>query len=477
MMNQERLTYDVAVVGAGPGGYVCAIRASQLGFKVCCIDNWLKDGKPALGGTCTNVGCIPSKCLLKSTELFEEILHAQEHGILVEGVQVSVESMQDRKDRIVSETNQGIQFLFRKNKIDFYSGTASFSSHDKTGSVLNVVTQETVQIHAKYVVLAPGSRPREFPHIAFDENRILSNKGALALREVPKTLGIIGSGVIGLEIGSIWSRLGAEVRVLEAQSRLLPMADEAISKEFGPLLAKQGIAIELGVKVQTIENYGDRVLVSYTNRNEEIEELWVERLLISIGRIPNTESLGAESVGLSLNASGFIEVDENCRTNLDGVWAIGDAVRGPMLAHKAEEEGCAVAERIKGIVSPIHLDCIPSVIYTTPEVAWVGKTEKELLETGRKIQTGIFPMKANGRARAMGTASGFIKVISDAQSDEILGIHILGAQASEIIGQAVQALAFKASSEDLGMLCMAHPTLSEVLKEASLAVNHKALNI
>ena len=476
-MNSERLTYDVAVVGAGPGGYICAIRASQLGFKVCCIDNWLKDGKPALGGTCTNVGCIPSKCLLKSTELFEEILHAQEHGISVEGVRFSIEAMQERKDRIVSESNQGIQFLFRKNKVDFYLGTASFASHNETGSVLNVIDQETIQIHAKHVVLATGSRPREFPDTSFDEDRILSNTGALALRETPKTLGIIGSGVIGLEIGSVWARLGAEVRVLEVQNRLLPVADEAISKEFGPLLAKQGIAIELGVKVQTIENYGDRVLVSYVNRNEEIEELWVERLLISIGRIPNTESLGAESVGLSLNASGFIEVDENCRTNLEGVWAIGDVVRGPMLAHKAEEEGFSVAELIRGIVSAIHLERIPNVIYTTPEVAWVGKTEKELRESGRKIRVGFFPMKANGRARAIGSTSGFVKVISDAQSDEILGIHILGTQASEIIGQAVQALAFKASSEDLGMLCMAHPTLSEALKEASLTVNHKALNI
>jgi len=475
MLNHERRNFDVAVIGAGPGGYVCAIRAAQLGLKVCCIDNWVKDGQAAPGGCCTNVGCIPTKALLSSTSLYDSLIRqGAENGITVGELEMDVPKMIERKDDIIRATNRGINYLFKKNNIEFINGTASFVMHSTDGTVLSI--DEDEQITATHVVVATGSVPRSFPGIDFDEDRILSNEGALSLNHVPRTLAIIGAGVIGLEIGTIWARLGSEVRILEAQKTLLPFTDSSVAREASQGLSKQGLSMEFGVRIDSITNDGERVAISYANSEGEREELWAERLLISIGRVPNTMLLNCANVGLKLDDRGFIEVDDECRTNLPNVWAIGDVVRGPMLAHKAEEEGTAVAERIKGMKCPVDLRLVPSVIYTEPEIAWVGQTEEQLREAGREIKVGSFPFKANGRARALGHTEGFVKVIADAKTDEILGVHIFGHDAAELIGQAVQAMNFLASAEDLGMLCIAHPTLSEALKEAALATDKRAIN-
>lgn len=476
-MKEDIQTFDVAVIGAGPGGYVTAIKAAQLGLKVCCIDDWVTEGLPAPGGTCTNVGCIPSKALLASSCLFEEIKDkAAEHGIEVSDPVIDVPKMVARKAKIVRQTNDGILYLFKKNKVTFFSGRGFFVTSDADGYLIGIEGKDSARVFAKNVVLATGSKPRQFPGVPFDEERILSNEGALALRSVPSTLGIIGAGVIGLELGSVWNRLGADVRILEAMPSLMPFADSAITKEALKAFTKQGIETEFGVHIDSIRNDGTRVIVQYKDKDEKNCEMWVDRLIISIGRVPFTASLDAPVVGLKLDERGFVEIDNENRTNLPGVWAIGDLVKGPMLAHKAEEEGVAVAERIAGRKAVTHIERVPSVVYTEPEIAWVGKTEDELKREGKAYKVGVFPFIANGRARATGDTQGFVKMLADAETDAVLGLHIIGPQAGELVVEGCEALAFGATAEDLSLICVPHPTFSEAVKEAALAVNKEGIN-
>lgn len=468
-------TFDVVVIGGGPGGYIAAIRAAQLGFNTACIDEWkTRDGKPALGGTCTNVGCIPSKALLQSSEHYEHAgKHFAEHGIEVKGLALDVGRMLARKDTVVKQNNDGIQFLFKKNKVTFFHGRGSFVKAGEGGYELQAGAEA---ITAKHVIVATGSNARALPGVPFDEENILSNDGALRIAGVPKKLGLIGSGVIGLEMGSVWRRLGAEVTVLEALPTFLGAVDEQIAKEAKKAFDKQGLKIELGVKVGEIKAGKAGVSVAWTNAKGEAQALEVDKLIVSIGRVPNTIGLNPEAVGLKLDERGAVIVDDQCRTNLPNVWAVGDVVRGPMLAHKAEEEGVAVAERIAGQHGHVNFNTIPWVIYTSPEIAWVGQTEQQLKAAGVKYKAGTFPFMANGRARALGDTTGMVKFLADAATDEILGVHIVGPMASELISEAVVAMEFKASSEDIARICHAHPSLSEATKEAALAVDKRTLN-
>jgi dihydrolipoamide dehydrogenase len=470
--------FDVVVIGAGPGGYIAAIRAAQLGFKVACIDEWKNAaGGPAPGGTCTNVGCIPSKALLQSSEHFEHANHHfADHGISTGKVTMDVAKMVARKDGVVKQNNDGILYLLKKNKVTFFHGRGSFVAAADGGYQIKVAGAAEEIISGKQVIVATGSNARALPGAEFDEVNVLSNDGALRVGAVPKKLGVIGSGVIGLEMGSVWRRLGAEVVVLEAMPAFLPAADEGVAKEALKVFTKQGLKIELGVKISEIKNGKKGVNVAYTNAKGEAQELAVDKLIVSIGRVANTIGLNPEAVGLQLDERGAIMVDADCRTNLPGVWAVGDVVRGPMLAHKAEEEGVAVAERIAGQHGHVNFNTIPYVIYTSPEIAWVGKTEQQLKAEGVAYKAGQFPFLANGRARALGDTTGFVKIVADAASDEILGVHIIGPQASELIAEAVMAMEFKASAEDIARICHAHPSLSESTKEAALAVDKRTLN-
>jgi len=464
-------TFDVVVIGGGPGGYVAAIRAAQLGLKTACIDEAKgADGKPALGGTCTNVGCIPSKALLQSSEYYEHAGHGfAEHGIKVKGLDLDLATMLKRKEKVVKSSNDGVLYLFKKNKIQFFHGRGSFGKSPNEV----VVGGETLQ--AKHVIIATGSNPRALPGADFDEKLILSNTGALAIPDVPKRLGVIGAGVIGLEMGSVWRRLGADVTILEALPAFLGAADEAISKEAAKIFAKQGLKIEVGVKVGKIEAKKS-VKVQYTATDNSSKTLECDKLIVSIGRVPSTDGLNGAGVGLKVDERGFVVVDGDCRTNLPNVWAIGDVVRGPMLAHKAEEEGVAVAERIVGQKPHIDFNTVPWVIYTTPEIAWVGETEQQLKARGADYRSGSFPFMANARARAIGDTSGFVKFLADAKTDQILGVHIIGPFAGELIAEAVVAMEFRGSSEDIGMICHAHPSLSEAMKDAALAVDKRSIN-
>jgi dihydrolipoamide dehydrogenase len=471
-------TFDVIVIGGGPGGYIAAIRAAQLGFNTACIDEWKNAaGGPAPGGTCTNVGCIPSKALLQSSEYFEHAgHHFAAHGIGLDNLRIDVAKMLARKDTVVKQNNDGILYLFKKNKVSFFHGRGSFVKAVDGGWEIQVRGAQDETLVGKQVIVATGSSARALPGVAFDEERILSNDGALRIPAVPKTLGLIGSGVIGLEMGSVWRRLGAQVTVLEALPTFLGAVDEQIAKEAHKAFTKQGLKIELGVKVGDIKAGKKGVTVAYTDAKGAAQTLEVERLIVSIGRVPNTTGLNAEAVGLQLDERGAIVVDAECRTNLPGVWAVGDVVRGPMLAHKAEEEGAAVAERIAGQHPHVDFNTIPWVIYTSPEIAWVGQTEQQLKAAGRAYKAGTFPFAANGRARALGDTTGMVKVLADAATDEILGVHIVGPMASELIAEAVVAMEFRASSEDIARICHAHPSLSEATKEAALAVDRRALN-
>ncbi|HEX2831345.1 MAG TPA: dihydrolipoyl dehydrogenase [Burkholderiales bacterium] len=469
--------FDVVVIGAGPGGYIAAIRAAQLGLSAACIDEWKTgDGKPAPGGTCTNVGCIPSKALLQSSENYEHAGHAfADHGIQVKGLEIDVATMLKRKDKVVRQNNDGILYLFKKNKVTFFHGRGSFAGSDENGYQVAVAGAKEETITARHVIVATGSNPRALPGTPFDNDLVLDNAGALAIPEVPKKLGVIGAGVIGLEMGSVWRRLGSEVQILEALPTFLGAADEAVAKEAAKAFKKQGLAIELGVKVTRV-TAKKNVKVEYTDSSGKDRSATFDKLIVSIGRVPNTEGLNAEAVGLTLDERGFVAVDDHCRTNLDNVWAIGDVVRGPMLAHKAEEEGVAVAQRIAGQYGHVDFNTVPWVIYTSPEIAWVGKTEQQLKAEGVDYRTGSFPFMANGRARALGDTTGFVKMIADAKTDRILGVHVIGPMASELISEAVVAMEFGASSEDIAMICHAHPSLSEATKEAALAVDNRTLN-
>ena len=466
--------FDVVVIGGGPGGYIAAIRAAQLGMKTACIDEWkTADGKPALGGTCTNIGCIPSKALLQSSENFEQAGHGfAEHGVLVKDLQLDLAQMLRRKDKVVKASNDGIVYLFRKNKVAFFHGRGSFVKAGGEGCEV-AVGGETLS--ARNVIVATGSSPRALPGADFDEKLILSNDGALSIPEVPKRLGVIGAGVIGLEMGSVWRRLGSEVTILEALPAFLGAADEQIAKEAWKVFAKQGLKIQLGVKITGVKTSRD-VTVEYADAQGKTQSAVFDKLIVSIGRVANTMGLNAEGIGLKLDR-GFVAVDDDCRTSVAGVWAIGDVVRGPMLAHKAEEEGAAVAERIAGKRPHVDFNTVPWVIYTAPEIAWVGKTEQQLKAEGVEYRAGTFPFSANARARALGDTSGMVKFLADAKTDQILGVHIIGPFASELIAEAVVAMEFRGSSEDIGIICHAHPSLSEAMKDAALAVDKRALNI
>ncbi len=470
--------FDVVVIGAGPGGYIAAIRAAQLGFKVACIDEWKNAaGGPAPGGTCTNVGCIPSKALLQSSEHFEHANHHfADHGITATNVKIDVAKMIGRKDTVVKQNNDGILYLFKKNKVTFFHGRGSFVKAADGAFEVKVAGKTEETITGKQVIVATGSNARALPGVPFDEETVLSNDGALRIGAVPKKLALIGSGVIGLEMGSVWRRLGAEVTILEGLPTFLGAVDEQIAKEAKKAFDKQGLKIELGVKVGEVKTGKKGVSVAYTNAKGEAQTLEADKLIVSIGRVPNTTGLNAEAVGLQLDERGAIVVDADCRTNVPGVWAVGDVVRGPMLAHKAEEEGVAVAERIAGQHGHVNFNTIPWVIYTSPEIAWVGRTEQQLKADGVAYKAGTFPFLANGRARALGDTTGMVKFLADATTDEILGVHIVGPMASELISEAVVAMEFKASAEDIARICHAHPSLSEATKEAALAVDKRTLN-
>ena len=470
--------FDVVVIGAGPGGYIAAIRAAQLGMNVACIDEWSNDkGGPAPGGTCTNVGCIPSKALLQSSENFEQLNHHfADHGITASDIKIDVGTMVGRKDTVVKQNNDGILYLFKKNKVSFFHGRGAFAKTVEGGYEISVTGKAPETLVAKQVIVATGSNARALPGVPFDEDKVLSNDGALRIGAVPKKMVLIGSGVIGLEMGSVWRRLGCDVTILEGLPTFLGAVDEQIAKEAKKAFDKQGLKIELGVKVGDVKVGKKGVSVAYTNAKGEALHLDADKLVVSIGRVPNTIGLNAEAVGLQLDERGAIVVDADCKTNLSGVWAVGDVVRGPMLAHKAEEEGVAVAERMAGQHGHVNFNTIPWVIYTSPEIAWVGRTEQQLKADGVKYKAGTFPFLANGRARALGDTTGMVKFLADAVTDEILGVHMVGPQVSELIAEAVVAMEFRASSEDIARICHAHPSLSEATKEAALAVDKRTLN-
>ncbi len=471
-------TFDVVVIGAGPGGYIAAIRAAQLGLSAACIDEWkTAEGKPAPGGTCTNVGCIPSKALLQSSENYDHAAHSfADHGIQIKGLTMDLAQMLKRKDKVVRQNNEGILYLFKKNKVTFFHGRGSFASRDADTYQINIAGKTDETITARHVIVATGSVPRALPGAGFDNKLVLDNDGALAMPDVPKRLGVIGAGVIGLEMGSVWRRLGAEVKILEALPAFLGAADEQVAKEAAKVFTKQGLAIELGVKISKV-TVKKTVTVDYDDAVGKPQSATFDRLIVAIGRIPNTSGLNGEAVELKLDERGFVAVDDECRTNLANVWAVGDVVRGPMLAHKAEEEGVAVAQRIVGQYGHVDFNTVPWVIYTSPEIAWVGKTEQQLKAEGVEVKTGSFPFMANGRARALGDTTGFVKMIADAKTDRILGVHVIGPMASELIAEAVVAMEFGASSEDIAMICHAHPSLSEAMKESALAVDNRTLNL
>ncbi len=472
-------SFDVAVIGAGPGGYTAAIRAAQLGLNTVCIDDWKNaKGKASLGGTCLNVGCIPSKALLESSENYERALHKfGEHGIAVKNVTIDVAMMMARKDKIVDTFTGGIGLLFRKNKVASMHGRGRFVG--TAGAYQIEVTDGKIAetIEAKHVIIATGSSPRQLQFAPVDNDRIVDNLGALSLADIPKRLGVIGAGVIGLEMGSVWKRLGSEVTILEALPAFLQSADEQVAKEAFRIFTKVlGLDIRLGVKIANVKTSKKSVTVEFDDAVGE-QKAEFDRLIVAVGRVPNSVNLGAEAVELKIDERGFVEVDEHCRTNLSNVYAIGDVVRGPMLAHKSSEEGVAVAEMIAGQSGHVNLDTVPWVIYTSPEIAWVGKTEQELKAKGIEYRAGQFPFIVNGRARAIGETAGLVKMLTDARTDRILGVHMIGPYASELISEAVVAMEFGATSEDIARIVHAHPTLSEALHEAALAVDKRTINL
>jgi dihydrolipoamide dehydrogenase len=468
-------TFDVVVIGAGPAGYIAAIRAAQLGLATACIEKWqTPKGEYALGGTCLNVGCIPSKALLESSENYERVQHQfKAHGITASGVKFDLKTMQERKERIVGRMTGGIAGLFKKNKVTWLQGHGKLVAGGTTWKL--EAGPETVE--AKNVIIATGSKARHLPGIPVDNKLICDNEGALAFDAVPERLGVIGAGVIGLELGSVWRRLGSKVKVLEALPAFLGAADETVAQEAWKIFTKQqGLDIELGVKIGGITQTKKSVKIQYQGHDGSSKTFECDRLIVSVGRVPNTDGLGAENVGLKLDAKGFIEVDKNCRTALPRVYAIGDVVRGPMLAHKGEDEGVMVAEIIAGQHGHVNYDAIPWVIYTAPEIAWVGKTEQQLKAEGVAYRAGRFPFAYNGRALGREEPEGFVKVLADAATDRILGVHCIASLASELIAEAVVAMEFGASSEDIARICHAHPSMSEVMREAALAVDKRALN-
>ncbi|MCD0169106.1 dihydrolipoyl dehydrogenase [Deinococcus sp. 23YEL01] len=466
-------SFDVLVIGGGPAGYVAAIRAAQLGFKTACVDAFERNGKASLGGTCLNVGCIPSKAMLDSSEKFEVMQHDfAEHGINVQGASLDIAKMLGRKNGVVDKLTGGVAYLFKKNKITSFFGLGKLVRADGDGWIVDAAGTE---VRAARVIVATGSSPRALPLAPFG-GHIVENSGALEFTAVPEKLGVIGAGVIGLELGSVWRRLGADVTVLEAMPGFLMAADDAIAKEGLKLFKKQGLDFHFGVNITAVEQDETGVSVTYTEQDQEVTARF-DKLIVSIGRVPHTQGLGADAVGLALDERGFVKVDQHYRTNLQNVFAIGDVIGGAMLAHKAEEEGVALAEMLAGQAGHVNYDVIPWVIYTSPEIAWAGLTEKQAKDRGLSIKTGQFPFSANGRALGHGDTRGFVKIIADAQTDKLLGVHMIGGGVSELIGEVVAIMEFGGSSEDLARTVHAHPTLSEVVKEAALAADKRALHM
>ncbi len=466
--------YDVVVIGAGPAGYVAAIRCAQLGLSTACIDEWTDDhGKPSLGGTCLNVGCIPSKALLDSSEHFHRVSHEfQNHGIQIKDASMDIKKMLARKDKIVATLTQGIQGLFKHN------GVINLHGHAR------VIGKETIEItdgkqkrtaQAASIVLATGSRPIELPIVPFDGTRIVDSSGALEFQRIPKRLGVIGAGVIGLELGSVWQRLGSQVVILEALTTFLPAVDRQIATDAERLFRQQGLDIRLGANVTGAQQSGKSVSVSYSDNGGD-HQLKVDRLVVAVGRRPYTEALFDDRVGIELDDRGYIKVDDECRTSVPGVYAIGDVVRGPMLAHKGSEEGLCVADLIAGHSAHVNYEVIPWVIYTDPEIAWIGPTEQQLKRQGIPYRAGMFPFAATGRALAIDNTAGRVKMLAHEQTDQVLSVHILGSQASELIAEVVVAMEFSASAEDIARTVHAHPTLSEAVHEAALSVHKRAIH-
>ncbi|NQV70451.1 MAG: dihydrolipoyl dehydrogenase [Pseudohongiella sp.] len=471
--------YDVVVIGSGPAGYVAAIRCAQLGFKTACVEKWLnKENKTVYGGTCLNVGCIPSKALLDSSHKFVEAQsHFSAHGISLGKVAMDVPAMVGRKDKVVDQLTQGIKGLFAANKVDGIAGSAKVVASDR----VVVSGQDGVQeeLLAKHIIIAAGSVPIDIPPTPIDQETIVDSTGALDFQAVPKRLGVIGAGVIGLELGSVWARLGAKVTVLEALDDFLPAVDRQLAKEAMKIFNKQGLELKMGARVtgSTLSKAGGKsVTVKYTDQEGEQKQTF-DKLIVAVGRRPFTESVLDASVGVELDERGFIKVNEQCATNIAGVYAVGDVVRGPMLAHKGMEEGVMVAERLAGKKTQVNYALVPSVIYTHPEIAWVGKNEEQLKAEGVAFNVGTFPFAASGRALAANDTDGLVKLLADAKTDRILGCHIIGASAADLLQQVVIAMEFSASAEDIGLTMFAHPALSEAVHEAALAANGHAIHI
>ena len=468
--------FDVVVIGGGPAGYVAAIRSAQLGLKTACIEEYVDDkNKPTFGGTCLNVGCIPSKALLDSSHRYQEATsHLKIHGIEVGSVELDIPAMMKRKDDIVTKLTGGISGLFAANKVTPIAGRGKVLANNKVEVIGPEGTKE--EIESKNIIIATGSSPIEIGSAVFNNTNILDSTGALEIDKVPETLGVIGAGVIGLELGSVWARLGSKVTIIEAMDDFLFMADKEIAKETLNDFKKQGLDIRLGCKLTSSKSLKNSVKITYEN-NGSPENMEFEKLIVAVGRKPNTKDIFTNDLGIDLDEKGFISVNQNCQTSIENIWAIGDIVRGPMLAHKGSEEGIMVAERIAGKHAEMNYELVPSVIYTHPEIAWVGKNEEELKNDNIEYKVGKFPFAASGRALAVDQSVGFVKLLTDAKTDTILGVHVFGPSAAEIVQQALISMEFGASSEDLGLTIFSHPTVSEALHEAALSVNNQAIHI
>ena len=460
--------FQVTVIGGGPGGYVCAIRLAQLGFKTACIES-----RETLGGTCLNIGCIPSKSLLNLSEKFNSVKNFSKFGIETSELKLNLEKMMKNKDKAVSVLTKGVEFLFKKNKISYFKGIGSLNSKNQI-SIQN--KSETKLIESEKIIISTGSEPASLPNVKFDEKTILSSTGALSIPTVPKKMVIVGAGYIGLEMGSVWSRLGSEVHIVEFLDTITPGMDKGISSEFMKILTKQGLNFHLKTKVNSINKTNNGVITNTINEKGKNISFESNVVLISVGRKPYTKNLNLDKVGVELDKKGRININNNFQTSIKNIYAIGDVVKGPMLAHKAEEEGIAVAELIAGQSSHVNYDVIPSVIYTTPEVASVGKTEEELKDLQYSYKSGKFPFMANSRAKAIDTPEGFVKILADAKTDKVLGVHMIGPHAGEMIAEMALAMEFGASSEDIARTCHAHPTFSEAIKEAALSVDKRAIH-
>jgi|TARA_Y100001001_G_scaffold158121_1_gene177141 dihydrolipoamide dehydrogenase len=461
--------FQAIVIGGGPGGYVCAIRLSQLGIKTACVES-----RGSLGGTCLNIGCIPSKSLLNLSENFHKVKHFSNLGIEISAVKLNLEKMMKNKDKVVTILTKGIEFLFKKNKVTHYKGTGSFKSATQV-SIIDDKKKETI-IDSDKIIISTGSEPISLPGVKFDEKVIVSSTGALALSKVPKKMVIVGAGYIGLEMGSVWSRLGSEVHVVEFLDHITPGMDKEISKEFMKILQKQGINFHLQTKVNSIKKNNKRAVVSTTNRDGKKINFECNVVLVSVGRKPNTKNLNLDAIGIALDDKKRVKVDKNFQTNVKNIYAIGDVIAGPMLAHKAEEEGIAIAELIAGQSGHVNYNIIPGVVYTSPEVASIGKTEEQLKDLNQKYKVGKFPFMANSRAKAINETDGFVKILAEEKTDKVLGVHIIGSHAGEMIAQIAIAMEFGASSEDIARTCHAHPTFSEAIKEAALSVDKRPIH-